>query len=195
MIRRRAAAPPRAGLRLRAAEAAAGFRTLAGRFAAAVLIAAVLCPGVAPPLAAWPWSRAMARQPPIAPVEADLPPPEGIRPQGGRTRVVDRMDAHARLADPAPGDTASIRAGERLFGLYCATCHGPAGAGDGPVVKTFIPPPPLFPLVGGRTDGYLYGTVRFGGPMMPPYGEELRDGEIWSIVRWLKRENGAAAAR
>jgi mono/diheme cytochrome c family protein len=137
----------------------------------------------------------MERQPSIGPFEADFAPPGGIRHIESRDRAVDRMDTHGRLRDPAPGDTTTVRAGGRLFGIYCAPCHGPGGAGDGPVTEKFIPPPPLFPLVGGRTDGYLYGTIRFGGPIMPPYGEELQDGEIWSIIRWLRRESARRTAR
>jgi mono/diheme cytochrome c family protein len=140
-------------------------------------------------LPAWPWSRDMMIQPSIDPLEENFPIPKGIRHLESRIRTADRMDAHTRIHNPLPADSNVVATGDRFFGLYCTPCHGPGGEGDGPVTEKFIPPPPLFPLVDDRSDGYLYGTLRFGGSIMPPYGDELRDTEIWSIVHYLRRES------
>jgi len=140
-------------------------------------------------LSGWPWSRNMESQPSKGPLDTFYPVPDGTLARGGRLRVTDRMDAHEKLSNPVQTDSLSVTAGRRLFAIYCSPCHGVSGAGDGPVAEKFVPPPPLFPLVGSRSDGYLYGTVRFGGPIMPPYGEAFRDEEIWDIINFLRSEN------
>lgn len=41
----------------------------------------------------------------------------------------------------APGAAAAKNRGEVLFGVYCASCHGPEGHGDGPSAAALRPPP------------------------------------------------------
>jgi mono/diheme cytochrome c family protein len=51
---------------------------------------------------------------------------------------------------------------------------------------------PGVPLVGAagvakaRSDGYLYLTIRNGGVIMPSYGLQLSDEEIWSVVSYVR---------
>jgi mono/diheme cytochrome c family protein len=138
------------------------------------------------PLQGWWWSKNMEQQPSKGPLDAFYPIPSGVLAVGSRLQVKDRNDADKRLQNPLPADSASVGAGRELFLTYCMPCHGESGGGDGPVAKKFVPPPPLFPLVDRRSDGYLYGTARFGGPVMPPYGGVLRDRDIWEIVDYLR---------
>src|SRR5439155_259579 len=41
-----------------------------------------------------------------------------------------------------PYQATSIAAGAALYARDCASCHGPAGAGDGAAARAFSPPPP-----------------------------------------------------
>ncbi len=45
------------------------------------------------------------------------------------------------LENPFADDASSIAAGEELFGLYCASCHGETGKGDGPAAAGLDPQP------------------------------------------------------
>ena len=75
---------------------------------AALLLAA--CDG-------WPES-----EPPPAP----LPPPAGSVARGDAAQ-------RAALASPGPAvDEALLAHGAARYAIYCAPCHGPRGAGDGP---------------------------------------------------------------
>jgi mono/diheme cytochrome c family protein len=103
---------------------------------------------------------------------------------------------------PIPEDIREIYDGA------CATCHGPSGQGNGeravsePVVDGFvseIQPPPAdytngklmqrfsddfrFALI---TQGRLAATTEAGYTTMPPFGEELSDHEIWSVIRYIR---------
>lgn len=99
-------------------------------------------------------------------------------------------------------DAGFMAQGEWSFGVYCAPCHGARAEGNGPVTQNkpnegqhrFQMPAPA--LVGDKgslrlnplaTDGYLYLTIRNGGAIMPSYGVQLSDEEIWGIVAHLRK--------
>ncbi|MDV7142638.1 cytochrome c [Tropicimonas sp. TH_r6] len=95
------------------------------------------------------------------------------------------------LAGPALG-AGGVEEGRALYGRYCATCHGPQGAGDGPTSRIIsIPPMDLadlsaanggtFPLerVVRRIDG-RDALIAHGSPM-PIYGAFF-EGERWLDV-------------
>ena len=141
----------------------------------------------------WPWSDDMDKQPSIRAHEAPLPPPPGTVPRQGRELRMDRVQAGERLRNPVAPTPASIENGKRLFLIYCALCHGPDARGGGPVAMKFVPPPDLtLELFRQRTDGFLYGTIRDGGALMPGQGEGLSPRERWEVVNYLRVLQGKA---
>lgn len=129
----------------------------------------------------------MADQPSIKPQEQPLEPPPGSVPVQGRERRMDRMEAAQRLTNPRQPTPASVENGGRLFQIYCALCHGPEGKGNGPIAAKFVPPPDItLEFFRQRTDGFLYGTIRDGGAIMPSQGEGLSQEERWDIVNYLR---------
>ncbi|MBI3988049.1 MAG: cytochrome c [candidate division NC10 bacterium] len=139
----------------------------------------------------WPWSRDMKDQPSIKPQEAPRQPPANTVPRDGWERPISREEAGQRLKNPVKATEASLQNGKKLFEIYCALCHGPDAKGMGPVSTKFIPPPDLtLPVFKERTDGFLYGTIRNGGALMPPYGEVLSSRERWDIVNYLRSVQG-----
>ncbi len=105
------------------------------------------------------------------------------------------------LVNPVPADQASLERGEVLFNRICAVCHGPAGVGtEANIVDKF----PLLaaydisgPPASGFTDGFLYGKIRVGGPIMPAYGHQISHFDRWNIVNYLRvlqRQAGNAPA-
>lgn len=104
---------------------------------------------------------------------------------------MSRIEAGKRLQNPVMPTAASIENGKRLFKIYCALCHGRDGKGGGPVATKFIPPPDLMlEIFRRRTDGFLYATIRSGGPLMPPQGEALSVKERWDIVNFVRYLQG-----
>jgi mono/diheme cytochrome c family protein len=102
-----------------------------------------------------------------------------------------RDEAGKVLRNPVPIARRSVENGRRLFGIYCALCHGADGKGSGPVAAKFVPPPDLtLATFQQRTDGFLYGTIRMGGPLMPPYAEVLSTRERWDVVNFLRSLQG-----
>ncbi|HWQ70319.1 MAG TPA: cytochrome c [Patescibacteria group bacterium] len=98
-----------------------------------------------------------------------------------------REEMGKSLANPVPFTQQSVDNGRRLFDIYCALCHGADGKGMGPVAMKFIPPPDLtLPFFRQKTDGFIYGTIRNGGAIMPAHGEVLTPKERWEIVNFLR---------
>src|SRR6266851_5349797 len=48
------------------------------------------------------------------------------------------------LGAPGPRAAQDTTAGKRVYGTWCAGCHGDAGAGDGPAASAMLPRPRNF---------------------------------------------------
>ncbi len=147
-----------------------------------------------------PWFNAMITNPSVAPYErADVPryTPEGTVPVtggqkdwGAEWRVGTTTTAD-KLVNPTNGE-ATAR-GDTLFHIFCATCHGNAGAGDGPVGKKIFAPALLTPRARAYTDGYLYSMIRYGRGVMPRYGDKVTlQADRWAIVNYVRKLQAAS---
>jgi mono/diheme cytochrome c family protein len=106
--------------------------------------------------------------------------------------------------NPVPADSAVLARGQELYLRFCMVCHGPTGAGNGPVVfqpgrdepGTRFPMGPSLqvPSAVQRTDGYIYGIIRVGRGLMPPYGDKIPDLERWYVVHYVRQLQQAAGA-
>jgi putative copper export protein/mono/diheme cytochrome c family protein len=108
-------------------------------------------------------------------------------------------DEWVEATNPLAGDPDAVAAGEELYRANCASCHGPAGGGDGPAVDDLRrAPADLAGIVPHRFDGELAWTIGAGvaGTQMPAFGTTLLDGERWELVSFLRSrwplEAGAA---
>jgi mono/diheme cytochrome c family protein len=100
---------------------------------------------------------------------------------------MSRSDAARLLRNPVAADTASLERGREAYHSYCAMCHGTDGRGDGVLApKLAVQPPNLISAAARSTDGYLYATIRDGGPIMPSQRERISPQERWDIVNHLR---------
>ena len=134
----------------------------------------------------------MDKQPSIRPQEDPRLPPRGSIPRQGKEPPMNRVEAGERLRNPIKPTAVSIENGKRLFQIYCALCHGPDAKGAGPVATKFVPPPDLtLEIFRQRPDGFIYGTIRDGGALMPGQGGALSPRERWDIVNYLRHLQGS----
>jgi mono/diheme cytochrome c family protein len=96
--------------------------------------------------------------------------------------------------------------GRQRYDIYCATCHGLVGDGNGIVSKraleleqgTWIPPLSLHvDSVVAQPVGQLYHTITHGVRKMPGYGDQLSVEDRWAVVlyiRALQRSRNASPA-
>lgn len=156
---------------------------------------------------AWPWSMDMANQVSIKPQESVDPANPGMNPfpkrsvpvPGTATSSIEVKDTDAaeKLLNPIPADKKSVEMGGRLFAIYCVPCHGKSGTGDGFVgAKLIMTPANLTstnsfhswdPKIDKQyTDGYIFGHITFGGPVMPVYAIDLNPTERWHVVNYVR---------
>lgn len=98
-----------------------------------------------------------------------------------------------RMPNPYPPTEAALARGERIFGLYCASCHGPSGDGRGTAAPYLKPPPLNFAtlrrnLVEGRyIGGILYYQIMNGvtGTAMPYFKTQLESARIWDVSNYI----------
>jgi mono/diheme cytochrome c family protein len=129
-------------------------------------------------------------QPSLRPEDAPRPQPEHSVPLGAAPRYESRDDTED-LRSPVPPTTDSLARGQALFLARCAPCHGPDGHGGGPVSKFFPPAPDLaYVTVQNRSDGFIWGTVTYGGKAMPPQREGLSAADRWNLVNWVRAIQG-----
>jgi len=110
------------------------------------------------------------------------------------------------LANPYAGGAppAVLARGAAEFHNNCYVCHGPAGAGNGPVVQPAQGAGgksygrfPGAPAINGaqtaaRSDGYIYGVIAAGRGLMPPYGERVPHLDRWAVVEYVRSLQAAA---
>ncbi len=141
--------------------------------------------------AGMPWSQDMVRQPSVRPQQEPRPAPSGALPTTAPRRTGSRGEAGEVLRNPVEASPASVERGLTLYRIHCAACHGSQGQGDGPVVAKFLKPPSLTSERAKKyPDGFLYGTIRHGGPKMPSYREGLSDRDRWDVVNYLRSLQG-----
>jgi mono/diheme cytochrome c family protein len=140
------------------------------------------------------WRTDMWYQPSLRAEDAPRPEPEGSVPLDAAPRPADRDDAQ-ELRDPVPPTAQSLARGGALFHARCAPCHGDEGHGGGPVSRYFPAAPDLAsPTVRARSDGYIFGTITFGGRAMPSQREGLTEHDRWDLVNHVRSIQGRSAA-
>ena len=119
------------------------------------------------------------------------PFPQRSIPMAGTKTLIhvhDREGAMA-LTNPVPATAESINHGRKFFQIFCTPCHGKSGTGDGLVGAKFLIRP--FDLTAENEqkvvpEGYIFGTVSFGGALMPSYGNDLSPNEVWDVVNYVR---------
>ncbi|MGH7677614.1 MAG: c-type cytochrome [Gemmatimonadaceae bacterium] len=106
----------------------------------------------------------------------------------GRAQTIAAVDSMSSLVNPIPADERSLRDGGQQFQINCSVCHGALGAGNGPVTRFRFPPMPIG--AGSRaatqlSDGYIFGIIRNGRGLMPPYNR-IEEHERWDLINYLR---------
>lgn len=105
------------------------------------------------------------------------------------------IDSFNVLTNPAPASDASIENGHKYYQINCAVCHGDLGVGDGPVTKYGMPGINLLSdITKGRSDGYIFGMIRNGRGLMPPYNR-IEERDRWDVVNYLRGLQGSTGRK
>jgi len=100
--------------------------------------------------------------------------------------ALKQLKATAKVIAP------DMKLGKGVFKGRCSLCHGKEGKGDGKMARIIKNPPPFNLTKSGVPDDYLFDIISKGGQgmgrsaRMPPFGGDLSDNEIRSIMLFIK---------
>ncbi len=95
----------------------------------------------------------------------------------------------------AQSPKGDAKAGKAKYDLFCATCHGATGKGDGVAAAALNPKPRNFQdaaSMGKKSDADLSKVIKQGGaaaglsPIMPPWGSSLSDQEVANVIAYIR---------
>lgn len=82
----------------------------------------------------------------------------------------------------------SVKRGDDVYRVFCISCHGVTGTGDGPVSQRGFPPPPS--LLTGKSrqmkDGQLFHVLTYGQNSMPTFSPELSHSRRWDVINYIR---------
>lgn len=108
----------------------------------------------------------------------------------------DALRAGNDLVNPfGSGNENSIQRGSKVYGNFCAVCHGADGTGMGPVAQRGYPPPPslLLPHALQMKDGQMFHVLTYGQNNMPSYASQLNVHDRWNVITYVRTLQAAAA--
>lgn len=95
--------------------------------------------------------------------------------------------AKAELKNPLATSEANLNKGKELYGIYCATCHGTKGDGNGVLSQrdkfNGIPNYKDRDL----TPGNIYHVIMYGKNLMGSHASQLKYNERWQIVQYVEK--------
>ncbi len=120
--------------------------------------------------------------------ESILLPPENAIAMSQHIYPQDVLDAEKALKNPLELNTRNLQAGKKLWGIYCAVCHGQQGKGKMTLTSAYAAAPP--DITGdaykSRKDGFFFYRITYGAALMPAYGHSTDHFERWQIVQYLR---------
>lgn len=104
----------------------------------------------------------------------------------------NKNEAYKLLTKHSPKTKANKKVGQQIFDTRCVLCHGKFAEGDGRMSKLLKDPPPADLTASRMPEQYLKQIIEQGGEAMgrskhmPPWGDQLSESEIDSVIVYLK---------
>lgn len=92
------------------------------------------------------------------------------------------------IKNKLPVNAETISKGDELYSMYCFSCHGDTGYGDGPAGGSMGVRPANFhdPKIQKQKDGSMFWKLSNGKGNMPPFKEALTEEQLWQLVVFLR---------
>ncbi|WP_245189647.1 c-type cytochrome [Lunatimonas salinarum] len=86
-------------------------------------------------------------------------------------------------------DEASVEAGQALYNVYCWSCHGASGMGDGAAGGAMGSQPADFHTESflNQTDGAIFWKISQGRNVMPSFDEILSEQQRWQVTAYIRK--------
>jgi len=119
-------------------------------------------------------------------------PPEGTVPIGFKPyKYKGDPVGGATQKNPLAGDFSPeiLSIGQKKYQVYCLVCHGPKGAGDGPVAPKMLlkPPSVVSEKIVKSSDGAIYHIITDGQGVMGSYAYQIvNERDRWAVVNYIR---------
>jgi mono/diheme cytochrome c family protein len=121
----------------------------------------------------------------------------GMRADLRERHMVPVPEEYANLTSPIAADAESIARGQEHFNLFCASCHGETGLGDGPAAAGLDPAPPMIAQTSLMlNDDFLFWRISEGGSLepfnsaMPAWKATLDEQARWDVINYVRSLGG-----
>jgi mono/diheme cytochrome c family protein len=109
----------------------------------------------------------------------------------------DQVRAGQELQNPITVTPEVLDSGKALYEIFCNSCHGPEGKGDGHLYTSqLFPAKPtslIEPYVQGKPDGEIFHVITTGSlsGLMGAHGSQIRPEERWHIILYVRALAGS----
>ena len=104
----------------------------------------------------------------------------------------ERLAAGEALLNPLKISEKNLAGGREAYEIFCNSCHGPAGDGQGYLFTSKRYPYPPANLINDKVkalkDGEIYHSITVGYGIMGAHGGMIRPEDRWKIILHI-REN------
>jgi mono/diheme cytochrome c family protein len=122
-------------------------------------------------------------------------PVEGTINRGWMPYEIENSPEGKELArlNTSPLDTTqrenNLLKGGELYGIYCMICHGPAGKGQGNLVKRekILGVPSYDDAARNITVGSTFHVVQYGLNSMGSYASQMNTEEMWQVSEYVMK--------
>ncbi|RBW59867.1 cytochrome c [Tenacibaculum sp. E3R01] len=95
--------------------------------------------------------------------------------------------AKAELKNPLEANEKNLEKGKELYDIYCASCHGKKGDGNGVLSQR-----DKFNGIPNYKDrdlnsGNIYHVIMYGKNLMGSHASQLRYQERWQVVQYVEK--------
>lgn len=125
-------------------------------------------------------------------ISTNLKPVEGTIARGQvpydyENTNADYDKAKVELKSPLEVTEANLENGKKMYDIYCATCHGKKGDGNGVLAQRekFVGVPNYKDRE--ITEGSIYHVIMHGRNLMGSHASQLTHTERWQVVQYVEQ--------
>lgn len=109
--------------------------------------------------------------------------------QQDKNKVWKAPEVADNLKSPVLKSVEMEQKGQSLYNVYCRTCHGETGLGDGAAGTGLDPKPANFHRgrVQKQTDGAIFYKLSNGRGSMPAFKNSLSEEQRWQLVSYIRK--------
>lgn len=121
----------------------------------------------------------------MKPVEGTIA--RGQIPYDYENTNADYDKAKVELKSPLEVTQANLENGKKMYDIYCATCHGKKGDGNGVLAQRekFVGVPNYKDRE--ITEGSIYHVIMHGRNLMGSHASQLTHTERWQVVQYVEQ--------